>query len=345
MRSGVLVSQAIASGELRRRNRMPLSAKNNSSKTGGDSIRRFLSAHGLLLILAIGIIPTPVRSAIGQSAAKGQSTSEDKPLVAGDGAEIKTTYFKSTIGQEAPVVILLHGKGGSRQVWKTYAESLQKEGYAVISVDLRGHGESSGGSTRGKKGESGTPNAREYLGMINGDMEAVKKFVFSEHQKKQLNMNKIGIVAADVSTPVAICYADFDWSKPPYEDAAAVAQKTPKGQDVQALILLSPETSAAGINVSKSLTFLRNISRPVFVAVGSKNKSDLSAATKVYEHLAPKKEKYIFIKTFDTALVGTDLLGKGLKLELAMKNFLGMYVKDYQSEWRDRRSKLEIDSK
>ena len=38
--------------------------------------------------------------------------------------------------------------------------------------------------------------------------------------------------------------ADFDWQKEPYDDAAVIEQQTPRGQDVKALILLSPEDHA-----------------------------------------------------------------------------------------------------
>jgi len=296
-----------------------------------------------LLTLAAGVLLIGV-PAYGQAPAK-KATSEDKSLTAKDGAEIKITYFKSNLGQDAPVVVMLHGKGGNRLIWKSYAEGLQKSDFAVVTVDLRGFGESTGGpggATTGKKSDSGAPKSKDYLAMVAGDMEAVKKFLFEEHQKKQLNMNKMGIVASDMSTPVAIAYTELDWEKKPYDDAPTLAQGTPRGQDVQTLVLLSPEEKAPGLVTTKSLGVIRVLNRPVLIGVGAKNKSDLAVANKIYDLLTPKKnEDYIYIEKYDSPLEGTNLLGKNLKVESHMFNFLNKHLKDHKSDWRDRRNKLD----
>lgn len=268
----------------------------------------------------------------------------DQTLVTKDDQEIKITYFKSAAGQESPVVILLHGKTSNRMVWKSFAQELQKVDFAVVTVDLRGHGESSGGAggTTGSSKKPEAPKKGDYLAMVHGDLEAVKRFLFEEHQNKQLNMNKLGIVAADVTAPVAIAYAEFDWEKPDYDDAPTPAQRTPRGRDVQALALLSPEGNVPGLGTNKTLAFLRNFKMPILIAVGSKSPGDLSAATKMHDVLAPKKEGYemMYLATYDTKLRGTDLLGKGLKTEQNLYTFLIKHVKEHRSEWRDRKSKL-----
>jgi len=320
---------------------MRLSALMNLSKTLGFTCHPQRAAWSLLTLCALLATSSVVRA---QVPAK-KAANEDKTLTAKDGAGIAITYFKSNAGQDAAVVVMLHGKGGNRQIWKAYAEALQKADFAVITVDLRGHGESAGGTggaATGKKNDAGSPKAKDYAAMVAGDMEAVKKFLFEEHQKKQLNMNKLGIVAADMSTPVAISYAELDWEKKPYDDAPTLAQQTPRGQDVQALVLLSPEATAPGLNVTRSLGVVRVLGRPVMLGVGSKNKADLTAANKMYDLLAPKKEEYVYIERYETPLEGTNLLGKNLKVESHMFNFLNKHLKDYKSEWRDRRSKLEL---
>lgn len=45
-----------------------------------------------------------------------------------------------------PAVLLLHGPGQTRAVWKAIAEALEQAGRRVISLDLRGHGGSEGPS-------------------------------------------------------------------------------------------------------------------------------------------------------------------------------------------------------
>jgi pimeloyl-ACP methyl ester carboxylesterase len=270
-------------------------------------------------------------------------TSEDIVLTAKDGWEIKITYYKSPAGQESPVVVMLHGKTGNRMVWKSFAEILQtKAQFAVITVDLRGHGESIGGGGGSGKKPSGGAKAIDYLGMIAGDMEAVKKFIYDENQNKNLNMNKLAIVAADMSTPVAVEYMVVDWDKAPYDDAPTVDLQTPRGQDVQALALLSPESSAPGLQVTKSLGIVRALKRPALIAVGTKNASDLKEAKKVHEALAPKNSdsQHIVYKDYPVNLRGTDLIGKNLKMEEDLFNFLFENVKSLKGTWRDRKSKL-----
>lgn len=271
----------------------------------------------------------------------GKVTSKDETLVTKDSHEIKITYFKSAAREEAPVVILLHGKGGNRLIWKSFAEQLQKVDFAVITVDLRGHGDSTGGSdASGKKSEG--PKKGDYLAMVVQDLEAVKKFIYEEHQNKQLNMNKLGIVAADVTTPVAIAYAEFDWEKLPYDDAPTLEQRTPKGQDVRALALLSPEGNVPGLGTNKTLAVIRTLKLPVLICVGSKSPGDMSQAKKMHEILAPKKEGFdqIYFEPYDSKLRGTDLLGKGLKVEQHLFTFLKKHVKEVTSPWRDRKSPL-----
>ncbi len=290
----------------------------------------------LLLALAMTLLSCSMASAQAS-----KTVAQDTTLVTKDGQEIKITYFKSAAGQEAPVVILLHGKGGNRLIWKGFAEQLQKVDFAVVTVDLRGHGESSGGGG-GTNKKPEPPKKGDYLNMVRFDLEAVKKFLFDEHQNKQLNMNKLGIVAADETTPVAIAYAELDWEKPDYDDAPTPIQRTPRGRDVQALALLSPEGNVPGLGTNKTLAGIRTLKLPVLIAVGSKNGPDLAAANKMHDILAPKKEGFeqMYLEQYDTKLRGTDLIGKGLKVEQHLFNFLIKHVKELRSEWRDRKSKL-----
>ena len=174
---------------------------------------------------------------------------KDQKLLAG-------TYYASNQGKEAPVVVLLHMKGGNRLVWRILAPKLQQQGFAVITVDLRGHGQSKGGSSttakkkatkKKSKGKSKRRNVedvnlrpQDYHAMVRLDLEAVKKFIYEQHQEQKLNMRKMGIVAAGMSSAVAVNFAARDWNKEPYEDGLGSA-RTPRGQDVRALVLLSPQ--------------------------------------------------------------------------------------------------------
>ena len=62
-------------------------------------------------------------------------------LTAADGVDIAAWTHES---QNGASIILVHGSGGSRASVSGYARLLADNGYGVIAIDMRGHGESGG---------------------------------------------------------------------------------------------------------------------------------------------------------------------------------------------------------
>ncbi len=288
-----------------------------------------------------------------QATPRKKPTSEDLVLRTKDNVAINITYFPSTAGKAAPVAVLLHGEKGNRKIWHTgagnlpgFAPALQSNDFAVVTVDLRGHGQNvagdGGAAAANKKADAHKPTARDYQAMVVGDMEAVKKFLFDEHQKGMLNMNKLAIVGAEFSTAVALAYTELDWSKEPYDDGTTPADRTPRGQDVRGLILISPEANVPGIPTNVAAGRIRALQMPVMIAVGSKDAGDRNAAGKLMEQLSPKQPEkpYVIPEKYDSKLRGLNLLNKGLSIEPQMYKFLDEYVKKSPGEWRDRQNKI-----
>jgi predicted acyl esterase len=91
----------------------------------------------LLVVPAAGLVWA------GSAAAAGT----DERVVMPDGVELATTvYMPDGPGPSSgwPGVLMLHGLGGKRQDFATLAESYAANGYAVLTYDARGHGESGG---------------------------------------------------------------------------------------------------------------------------------------------------------------------------------------------------------
>jgi pimeloyl-ACP methyl ester carboxylesterase len=314
--------------------------------------RRLL--RGLLACL-LGLQAHLALAQATKTAPKG-ATSEEKTLITRDGEQIRCTYFRSTAGKSAPVAILLHGKNGHRKVWETgagnlpgFAQALQSNDFAVITVDLRGHGEnisSQGAPAANKKGESVRLTPRHYQAMVAEDLEAVKRFLLEEHEKGQLNIRKLAIVGAEFSTAVALAYFELDWSKKPWDDSPVPGMGTPRGQDVRALVLLSPESTVPGLVTTAAATAIRNLRGRVcvMIGVGTKDNLDRGTAKKLAEQISPRKEEgdsqYLFLEEYDTKFRGTDMLLKGLKVEQHMYRFLDEKVKKFEVEWRTRKSPL-----
>lgn len=308
---------------------------------------RLLLTSGLLF--AAGFAGNGLAWGQGSTKKPGVPTSQNMTLLTKDGVTLHATYFPSAAGRNAPVAVLLHGKKGNRLVWQAgvgtapgFAQALQANDFAVITVDLRGHGENNAGGAAGKA-EDTRFVPRDYQAMVAMDLEAVKKFIFDEHQKQALNMNKLALVGADFTASVALLYTELDWLKEPYDDASVPAQRTPRGQDVQALILLSPDTRVPGLNTNTASTMLRSMKKPVMIGVGKKDNLDKGSAKKLADLISPKVEEtpYLFLQEYDTKFRGTDLLNKGVGVEPQMYKFLDEFVKKSTSEWRDRKSPLQ----
>ncbi len=63
-------------------------------------------------------------------------------LSAGDGTKLKTTFFPAS--KAGPGVLLLHQCNGQRKQWNDLARQLASAGINVLTMDLRGFGESGG---------------------------------------------------------------------------------------------------------------------------------------------------------------------------------------------------------
>lgn len=133
------------------------------------SRRRALRWLGILLVLAIvgvyvlmpigfGIVVVfPYQESVG-AAPQGF---EEVTLETDDGVDLAAWYAPPDNGA---AIILIHGAGGSRESVRRYAEMLVSQGYGVLSLDLRGHGESDGTTNRlGWKGTADVGAAVAYL--------------------------------------------------------------------------------------------------------------------------------------------------------------------------------------
>ncbi len=70
---------------------------------------------------------------------------------------------------DAPVVLLLHGGGQTRHAWHTTATNLADAGWHAITVDLRGHGESTHPRPPAYALEDFTADVRALTSSIAGD--------------------------------------------------------------------------------------------------------------------------------------------------------------------------------
>lgn len=269
----------------------------------------------------------------------------DVKLNTGDG-QIHATYFESTAGKESPAVILLTSTDGpekkdarNRRIWLPTAQALQKNGFAVITVDLRKHGDSV------PPGEDGAAKLKtamtDYTMMVSADLEAVKAYLLDEHHAEKLNIRKLAIVSMGSSSMVAAAFAVADWAKEPYPDAPSIPQRTPRGQDVQALVMYSPNSNVKGLNLSAITKVLKPLPVAIYIVSSSVNKDDARNAEKIFKAVDLKDEKYK--ESRKTTSIAKDVHAEGFLegdyAEASKKDivdFLTKNVKELPAPWVER---------
>jgi pimeloyl-ACP methyl ester carboxylesterase len=212
-----------------------------------------------------GVAQPPKTPATKPPAAKtptAKPKQEDKPpepvsmsLSTRDHWQLHCMYYppqeKIRSGRETVPIILVHGWGGQGSEWNSLAVHLQTLGHASMVVDLRGHGRS---TTRRVAGDlTGKTETVRYddlktddMGRLWLDLEAVKSELRKKNDAGEVNLEMLTVIAAEEGCIVALEWAVRDWSWPPTLQGR-------QGQDVQALILLSPIESFRRMNASKDI--------------------------------------------------------------------------------------------
>ncbi|HIE97308.1 MAG TPA: hypothetical protein EYQ63_09905 [Fuerstia sp.] len=311
---------------------------------------RFIVAGQAFLVATWAVAPAVF--------AQATSPGENRTVTTADGWDIKVTYFESPSGKESPVVILLPGAEGleesrTRKVWEGMAKALQKQGYAVVTADLRKHGDSAP--------DTDDVNPRlirlgpgDYVLMATRDLEAIKAFLVTEHQRQKLNIRKLGIAAAGSSCMVAASFAANDWLKKPWPDAPTFAQRTPKGQDVRAIMMLSPKSPVKGLNTTVLIKTIADPAKRIAVHIyhNPKDRAEKKAADLVFRFLklpksvpdqeprqlkeGPPDKKY----SAEGLLAAKDGSGT-MVMEKHTAEFFNAYLKMREDPWKTRTSKLE----
>lgn len=266
-------------------------------------------------------------TAVAQPARAKAPPPVDVTLTTKDGVQLQATYYPSSAGRQAVPVVMLHDFNETRAVFDPLARALQNPptpasptapqiaSRAVLAVDLRGHGgskfsQTADGST--VELESNRFQPGDFRAMVDLDMEAVRSFLVEQNDIGQLNLNSLGLVGSGMGANVALLWAAKDWAAPPLP-----VRK--QGQDVKALVLLSPRWNFNGLMLRDPLRFppiQRQLS--VLLAYGAEDREvskDCQDVIKILSkhHPEPPADRVEQLKDFfvyapETNLQGTKLL-------------------------------------
>jgi len=234
-----------------------------------------------------------------------------------DRVSLACTYYPGTKGKNSVPIIMVHGWTGGRGEFEDLALHLQEKfGHAVITVDLRGHGESNHRMTLDGGDVLIQPERmrrNEIAGMYEYDLEAIKSYLLAENNKGNLNIELLCVVGAELGAIVAMNWAVQDWSWPQLANYK-------QGQDVKALVLVSPTQAEKGLKVQPALKHpdVRALSTLIMVGGGDRKSNSyakrLQTRLKKY-HPPPSRDpretarrRSLYFVAFDTSLQGTRLL-------------------------------------
>lgn len=293
--------------------------------------RRLVAMSAAWLILATASL----------ASAQEKTEEEKKPLPpenvtleTTDGLVLTATYYPSRDGKDAPALILLHGDGGQRTDLEHLARLLQSVGNAVIVPDLRGHGESTG--------ELKALRLDDYDAMVRRDLEAVKGFLMRENNAGKLNIERLGVVGIEMGASLALNWAALDWSWP---ELATGKQ----GQDVKALVLVSPEWGHKGLRISEAVVQPEVRSElSMLIVCGRRSAKLLNESKRLYNSLAryhdvsaPAERQTLFLNTPATSLQGLRLVNEtSLGVESAIVGFIDLRLRKPPFAWQLRKAPL-----
>lgn len=310
----------------------------------GTTVQRTL----LALVMVSGVAST----AAAQTA---PSDGENRTLTTADGWTIPINYLESKTGKDSPVVIMfpaVEGKKDSRtrKAWSAAAKALNKKGFAVVTADLRKHGDSVHVSGK-TNAASGKLLPADYTLMATQDLNAIKNFLVIEHEKQKLNIRKLGVATAGSGALVSAGFAAVDWSRKPWPDAAVYSMRTPKGQDVRALFWISPESAVRGINTT---TIMKTVGDPqkriaAHIWYNPSERKEKASAEKLWNYLDPKDEQYESVRSMNAGPEGpaSQFSGEALLEGRAGPVMEGHIVKFFEDNlkalefpWKTRKSRL-----
>jgi dienelactone hydrolase len=108
--------------------------------------------------------------------------------------------FDLPLGVPAPIpaVLLLHGYGEDRSAWKDFSKELLNRGWAVMALDLRGHGES---RLKNQRPVAASPDWRTNLHEFPVDLDPALDWLKS---RPRVDNRKIVVIGFDVGANLAL---------------------------------------------------------------------------------------------------------------------------------------------
>jgi hypothetical protein len=239
-----------------------------------------------------------------------------------DSTPLAATYYPSRLGTGAPVLLLIHEKDRSGKDFEEpigdlkgegLALHLQGQGYAVLILDLRGQGANPRRAL----------SAQDWREMV-ADLQGAYQFLVDRHNRGELNLAKLGVVALGEGANLAAAWASLP--------GGAVSNEG-RTSDLAALVLVSPLAGGEGFRLHTVLATLAP-RVPLLVMAGQRDAAS-SDPVKAVRALVerPRLNKVEF---FPSSLHGYKLLRLEPKATSVLNKFLEGTIRFKADEWEPR---------
>jgi pimeloyl-ACP methyl ester carboxylesterase len=293
-------------------------------------------------------------------AAKDEPLADEETIdmTTSDGVKLRMSYYAGVEGEwETVPVIILHDFGGDRTQYVELALTLQKEGFAVLVPDLRGHGESTATTHTNPAGKPITIGARELndpnqvKAMFQKDMAEIRSFLIKRNNAEELNIRRTCIIGVGAGAVLAVNYAAEDWRFPD-------RGPKPQGQDVRGIVMISPKKVANRLPMIPALDYvprdpnfktplIANTKVSMLIIAGENDRRDFAEADAIQKLLTLRrprdpapKDKTVFLEPIATNLQREQLLGDPkLNVEPLIINFINdrlVELEDPDFKWKKR---------
>ncbi|MFT5050196.1 MAG: alpha-beta hydrolase superfamily lysophospholipase [Chlamydiales bacterium] len=192
-----------------------------------------------LSTVAAPALPRPVSIVV----TRGESPGESVNFRTEDKIELSAAYYapRQKKGGKAPAALLVHDAGSDRGELDTVASYLQKKGFGVLAVDLRGHGASADGDCRWP--DLDEAGREKMWSFASRDVKAAAAFLRDRSEIHASNLSVIGIGAG---CGLAVRHAIDD-------------------ENTRAVVLVCPKVENYGFNLTRGIVDLEGLPTLIIV--------------------------------------------------------------------------------
>jgi dienelactone hydrolase len=228
---------------------------------------------------------------IAKTPSPGDITPKTVSIESEGGVKIAGTFYP-TSGQSSAAVLMLHQWMSDRHSYDELAKRMQAKGFAVLTIDGRGFGE----STKAADGTEIAPSrSNDAVTAMKADVNAAFEFL---SKQDNVSPTRIGIIGASYGSSLAlICAAD--------------------NEKVKAVALLSPGLNYFG-NLPTGPAVRKYGNRSLLLVAAEDDKESASSVKKLKEAGASERHE---VKVYKKGGHGTGLFAPGVGLEDLIEEF------------------------